>query len=155
MRTTVADSIEIGAPAARVFAVALAVDQFRGYANWNPAFARGIRIIEETEGIGTTFEAPLEAPGAIGRAEVTEYEPPSRMTARVRGGIFRDLCVRFTIEDTAQGSTLSLSMEYQLRYAPASWILDGVVLRGKMRASARAQLLAMKARAEFFERLAA
>ena len=145
----------VGAPPDRLFAVTLAADQIRGYANWNPAFARGIRIIAETGGVGTVFETPLEAPGAIGRAEIVEYDPPRAMGSLVRGGVFRELRIRFTIEADGDGSRLTQTIDYSLKYAPMSWLIDAMVLRGKLRASSAAQLAAMKERAEFFERLAA
>ena len=155
MPTSISAAIDIAASPERVFALSLAVDQYRGYPNWNPAFAKGIRIIEQTDGVGSRFESPLEAPGAIGRSEVVVYDPPTRMEANVHGGIFRDLRIAFNIQPIDAGSTISITMRYSLRYGPASWIVDVVVLRGRLQASAGAQLLAMKNRTEFFDRLAA
>jgi len=146
---------EVRAPAARLFEKALALEQLAGYPEWNPAFARGLRVIEETGGAGTVFEVRLEAPGAVGRAVIAAYDPPHLLAAEMTGGIFRSVEVRFAVMPIGADCRLTLTMVYRLRYQPLAALIDVMMLRGKMRASAVAQLEAMKQRAEFFVRLAA
>lgn len=153
--TRIEYSLEIRATPERVFDTALAVDQIAGYPGWNPTFARGLRVIEQTDGVGTTWEFPLEALGATGRAEIVAYDPPRRTQSRAAGGLFAEMISEQRVEPTENGSRLTHSIEYRLRYRPASVFLDAVLIRGRMRGIVRDALQAMKERAEFLDRLAA
>jgi hypothetical protein len=148
-------SIEVRATPERVFETSLAVDKIASYGDWNPTFVRGIRVIDQTDGVGTTWEFPLEALGATARSEMVAYEPPHLVRSVAGGGVFAEIQSEHRVEPAGEGSRLIHVVTYRLRYAPLSFFVDAALVRGKVRARVRATLVAMKERAEFIDRLAA
>ena len=148
-------SADISSSPGRVFDRCLAADQIAGYPAWNPTFARGLRIISQTDGVGTTWEFDLESPGAIGQAQIVGYEPPLLLRAEMTGGIFVELASEFRLSPIEGGTRLTRIVEYRLRYQPASTFVDIAFVRGRLKAEARAGLQAMKQRAESTAALAA
>jgi hypothetical protein len=145
----VVEQIRVSAPAAVVFDVALSFEAMRTYERWNPAFRRGLTITATTGGAGTTFEFPLEAPGAVARAEILEYDPPSRIVACWHGGVFAEATTVITVDGHAGGgSVITHDCTYTVRSAAAALAIDRFLMRPRIIASARAQLEAMKERAE-------
>jgi uncharacterized protein YndB with AHSA1/START domain len=148
-------STDINASPTHVFDACLAADQIAGYPAWNPTFARGLRIVSQTDGVGTTWEFDLVATGAVGQAQIVGYEPPSLLRAEMTGGIFVELVSEFRLSPIEGGTRLTRMIEYRLCYQPVSTFVDIAFLRGRVKADARAGLQAMKQRAESSAALAA
>ena len=148
-------AIDISASPERVFDACLAANQIAGYPAWNPTFARGLRIIAETGGVWTTWEFDLESPGAIGQAQIVVYEPGAVLRAHMSGGIFVLLASEFRLSPIKDGTRLTRTVEYRLRYQPVAAFVDLAFVRGRLKTEARDALQAMKRRSESSAELAA
>jgi hypothetical protein len=86
---------------------------------------------------------------------MTEYERPHLTRARLAGGIFGEMVSEFRVDRIDGGARLAHCIDYRLRYPPASWLVDVVLVRGRLKETLHAGLWAMKERSEYLARLAA
>jgi hypothetical protein len=146
--SSVTASAQVAATPREFFDATLAVSQIAGYEEWHPAFSSGpIRVTRLTEGAGTTFEFTLQGTGAMGHAEVVEYTP-ERFVAKMRGGVFAEGVVTWTVVPRGASCTATYEFTYRTRFQPFGAIIDALMVRPRVRRLATEQVEACKRRAE-------
>ena len=147
---SVTATTQVAATPREFFDATLAVNQIPGYEEWHPAFAgNGVRITKLTEGPGTTFDFTLQGTGVTGHAEVVEYAP-ERFVAKMRGGIFAEGLVTWTVVPRGASCTATYDFTYRTRFQPFGSIIDALMLRPRLRRLAAEQAEAFKRRAEAY-----
>lgn len=139
-----------GAPPIVVFDEALSARQFAGLPDWHPSFRRQrLRILRPADGAGLAFEFELPLRGATAHGKIIEHARPWRVVSRFSGGIFEEATVTWSlVPEGASGTMLTYCIDYHLRGWLARILVDGLMLRPRLVADARAQIAAVRARAE-------
>ena len=132
-------SVHIAAAPDRVWA---ALSQIGTIADWNPGVRESHVIGEQAEGLGAARYCDLGGKNYL-HETVVEYQEGETLTMRVdkTNLPFKTIDIRFTLRTDGDGTEVTVSPVYTLKYGLLGSLLDRVAVR-KQYTSGMASLLA-------------
>jgi ligand-binding SRPBCC domain-containing protein len=144
--TTIRHEIRANCPSTRVWALLSDLEAVQRYnPNVRAASVRG----SQRTGIGATRACELKPKGRVVE-RVTHWEEGRAVGLEVAES---DWPIRFMrwvtrVQPDGEGTRIEQELEYQLKFGPAGWLLDRLVMRRKLRTTLDAVFVALVQHAE-------
>lgn len=133
---------EINAPVEQVWDALSAIGDIY---QWNPGVQASHTTSAQAEGIGATRFCDLGGSNYLDE-EVVAWQPNEKLTMRIVGTNlpFATADIRFTLQAGADGTTVAVSPQYQLKYGLLGNLLDILYVRRSYRRGMEALLAGLK-----------
>jgi hypothetical protein len=144
--TMLENSIRINATPQAVWRVLGTLDALHEY---DPGVKKAALLSGPSEGVGASRKCDL-APGGWFEERVTEWKPHATLAFELFACTLpvKRLKHRYTLTPSEGGTLVTQTMEYELKFGPLGWAMDGLMVRRKWNDGIRGFFAGLKARVE-------